>query len=188
MKKVLITVLMAISAGVAYAGSAADQLGVGRIDAPEIPVPASIEKVSTGSGLLPLYQLWIEDTFASPGDKQLVVDEMHKLLGSSSRAEIIQVKVMLSNKNAWCLDVIKHYEEVRVSKLLSLRKHLKGVSSMTDDELTSYATGLYKAGELGWADGFNMETILTANRILPTNKILSEALIREISLVEAALK
>ena len=125
MKRSLYTAVavLTIFSGAAFAGSAIEQAGLGKIEL-ELPVPKAVEVVQdrivvpparlakTGdrtlaatacgkeqAGLKKIYAIWIKNDLSYPSDKAIVEREMHRLLKSSAdRAELIEVRIMLSNE------------------------------------------------------------------------------------------
>ena len=122
---------LAVFSGAAFAGSAIEQAGLGKIEL-ELPVPKAVEVVQakivtqpaplakTGDraiavtacgreqeGLKKFYAIWIKNDLSYPSDKAIVEREMHRLLKSSTdRAELIEVRIMLSNE----LDRVSKWE------------------------------------------------------------------------------
>jgi len=121
---------LTIFSGAAYAGSALDQAGLGKMEL-ELPVPKaeavqagivapSAPLIKTGGravaaaacgkeqdGLKNLYAIWIKNDLSYPSDKAIVELEMHRLLKSSTdRAELIEVRIRLSEE----LDRVSKWE------------------------------------------------------------------------------
>lgn len=98
-----------------------------------------------GSGAAPasykdfkgLYALWIKDEFRDPADKKLVEKEMRgRLKVSTNRAELAEVRVMLSNERGTISDTINaHIYNMKESCRYLREVDKAGYGNLTDAEI-----------------------------------------------------
>lgn len=194
MKTILMAVVMAVSAGAAYAGPAAEQLGLSEVNV-QVPMPiaAKVSKeMSPYGNISGLYQLWLKNDFSDPGDRKLVEDEMHRLVGvSGNKAELIMVRVMLSNANVKAVEDADFYQRRVADKLKSLRTDPHSYTAifviMNNDEMTLMYLESHTDAQLGEWVAFMKQSIKECKEKMEKAAKISKALIVEISLVDARL-
>jgi len=194
MKRILMAVIIAVSASAAYAGPAAEQLGLSEfnIQVP-MPIPAKVSKaVSPHGDMAGLYEMWLKDNFSDQSDKKRVEDEMHRLVGvSGNKAELIMVRVMLSNANAQAVEEADFYQRRIAGKLESLRTDPHSYTaifvSMNNDGMTLMYLETHTDAQLGEWVAFMKQSIKECKEKMEKAAKLSKALIIEIGLVDARL-
>ncbi|HBB68001.1 MAG: hypothetical protein A2X28_07365 [Elusimicrobia bacterium GWA2_56_46] len=138
MKKFIMIAVLAAMSGGAYAAEfedlqAAKVLDIKIADARVVMPARAVSAKQTG--IKSMYELWAGDSFSDPADKKLVEKEMHRLLKiSTNRAELIEVRMLLSNLNRETDYMISHETREIESNCRYLRESAE-YANLTDAEI-----------------------------------------------------
>ncbi len=198
MKKILIAVVMAVSAGSAYAGTAAGQLGLNnpsiQMSVPA-PTPAKISKSdSFSSSIVSLYEVWLKNNFGDPADKKLVENEMHSLVAAAApvnKPELILVRVLLSNEKAAAAKNVTAYSEYLTELFRQVRNpkswgYCQAVQKMNEAEVLAYLSS-HNEEQLGESVALMKDSIMSRKAKLDRAEALVLATASEIVIIDASL-